>query len=147
MAEETSLPAPESINGSLLGKYYSRLSIGKYKRPSPFTVSEYKVDTIINLPLPTELSDSTTVGYAGSDFESVGDAANGDLSGAAESFALRNATSFAADTAGAIAGIILIPPPIVMEIRRSRLRIYVEISDHNSVHRWISQLHFFHCAT
>jgi hypothetical protein len=101
-ASNNAPPAPESINGSLLGKYYSRLSIGQYKRPSPFTVSEYNVVTIINLPLPTELSDSTTVGYAGSDFESVGDLANLDLGGAAESFALRNGTSLAGNIAGKI---------------------------------------------
>jgi hypothetical protein len=106
-ASNNAPPVPESIDGSLLGKYYSRLSIGQYKRPSPFTVSEYKVDTIINLPLPTELSDSTTVGYASAEFESVGDVANGDLGGAAESFALRSATSFAADAAGFVAKRIL----------------------------------------
>jgi len=92
--------ATEKLESSLLGKYYCRLSIGEYSRPSPFSTSNFAVTKIINLPLPTELSDATPVGYSSAEFESVGDAFNGDEFGAFETASQRNAIKATADAAG-----------------------------------------------
>ena len=63
--------------GSAIGKYYTRLRIGKYERPHPFTPSEIKEGLLtVFLPLPDQLSDSTTVKYTETPLESVGDFIN-----------------------------------------------------------------------
>lgn len=60
-----------------LGKYYTRLIMGEYKRPTPFSSSKFNTKKIIYLPLPTDLRDNTSVGYTDINLESVGDVING----------------------------------------------------------------------
>lgn len=62
---------------SQLGSYYTRLTMGKYSRPKPFESSKFETTTIINFPIPTELSDNTSVGYNTINLETVGDLING----------------------------------------------------------------------
>lgn len=76
---DPSVKTPNSTNptGSAIGKYYTRLRIGKYERPHPFTPSEIKEGLLtVFLPLPDQLSDSTTVKYTETPLESVGDFIN-----------------------------------------------------------------------
>ena len=71
--------SPKATNptGSAIGKYYTRLRIGKYERPHPFSPSEIKEGLLtVFLPLPDQLSDSTTVKYTETPLESVGDFIN-----------------------------------------------------------------------
>ena len=67
------------LTGSMLGKYYCRLMIGKYERPTPFKKGNWKIDKRINLPLPDILQDNTSVKYNGVELESVGDFINGNV--------------------------------------------------------------------
>ena len=85
---DPSVPGPID---SQLGSYYTRLSIGKYKRPAPFESSVFDITSVINFPLPNELSDNTSVGYNTINLESVGDVINGSFS--AEATGLRNSTA------------------------------------------------------
>jgi hypothetical protein len=57
-------------------KYYTSLSIGKYKKSDPFTPSAFERIRIFHFPLPTELRDDTTVGYTAVNLETVGDIIN-----------------------------------------------------------------------
>jgi len=66
------------LSDSMLGKYYCRLLIGKYKRPSPFDSSVWETHSAIHLPLPDALHDDTSVRYSGVDLTTVGDFVNGD---------------------------------------------------------------------
>lgn len=66
-------------DGSMLGQFFCRLSIGKYERQRPFTNSEWKPHSSIYLPLPDVLKDSTAVKYGGMDLETVGDFFNMDF--------------------------------------------------------------------
>lgn len=59
--------------GSYIGKYYTRLRIGPYKRPHPFKESSFESNLIVYLPLPDQLQDTTTVKYTSTDLETVGD--------------------------------------------------------------------------
>jgi len=67
-----------SFNSSL-GRYYCKLTFGPYERPSPFDKSEWKPDTHVVLPLPTNLMDITSVLYGTADLGAVGDIINGGL--------------------------------------------------------------------
>lgn len=66
------------LSDSMLGKYYCRLLIGKYKRPSPFDTATWDTHSAVHLPLPDALHDDTSVRYSGVDLTTVGDFVNGD---------------------------------------------------------------------
>ena len=65
-----------SLFGSHLGDYYMKLSLGKYFRPTPFAKSDWKKDTVIILPLPSSLSDHTSVLFNNVDLGVAGDIVN-----------------------------------------------------------------------
>lgn len=65
------------IGGSFLGKYYMRIMLGKYNRPTPFGKTEFKPTISCFLPLPTSLNDVTSVDYSNVNLETIGDAING----------------------------------------------------------------------
>jgi hypothetical protein len=46
-----------------MGIYQCRLRFAEYKRPNPLADEEFNTQLEVNLPLPTQLSDYTTVGY------------------------------------------------------------------------------------
>lgn len=75
------------IENSFLGKYYVRLTMGKYQRPNPFKQQYFNPDTIVFLPLPTTLNDSIAIDYSNQKLETVGDFING--AGAVNSALLR----------------------------------------------------------
>lgn len=77
-----------SLWGSKLGDYHMKISIGDYKRPTPFKRSEWTKNKVIILPLPLELRDDTSVGYGNADLRNVGDIINGAYTGAVASAAL-----------------------------------------------------------
>lgn len=65
---------PDDYDGSMVGKYYTRLRIGPYKRPDPFNnAEEFNSTMVVFLPLPTALQDNTTVSYSPVTLETVGD--------------------------------------------------------------------------
>jgi hypothetical protein len=91
--------SPSGPLNSRLGKYYVQLRIGKYERPTPFSISKFNALETIYLPLPTELKDSTAVGYNSNDnLESVGDLFNGDLATGLGALGLRNVGAVLNDT-------------------------------------------------
>lgn len=62
--------------GSAIGKYYTRIRLGEYKRPNPFREMEVSDRLIVYLPLPDQLVDNTTVKYSETNLEAVGDFIN-----------------------------------------------------------------------
>jgi hypothetical protein len=109
-AAGTIVPSDEfgGLTDSMLGKYYCRLMIGKYKRPTPFQLGNWEPRTRINLPLPDILQDNTSVKYNGVELESVGDFINGNVGSGIAGIAARNVGSAASTLisrgAGAAAG-------------------------------------------
>jgi len=109
-AAGTVVPSDEfgGLTGSMLGKYYCRLMIGKYKRPAPFQLGTWDITSRINLPLPDILQDNTSVKYNGVELESVGDFINGNVGSGIAGIASRNVGSAASklisSSAGAMAG-------------------------------------------
>ena len=79
--ENASKGGGELFNSSL-GKYYTKLSIGDYSRPTPFAQSTWSKKKIIILPLPNVLKDDTTVGYDNINLDIIGDILNKDEGGA-----------------------------------------------------------------
>ena len=69
---------PQGPDGSMLGKFYCRILIGKYKREAPFENSNWTPHSNIVLPLPDVLRDTTSVKYGNIDQETVGDFFNMD---------------------------------------------------------------------
>lgn len=69
--------ADEQVDGpsdSFIGKYYTRLRIGKYKSSNPFKESTFGEGSIyVYLPLPSYLADENTIGYSPVNLEAVGD--------------------------------------------------------------------------
>lgn len=99
------------ILDSVYGKYYTRIRIGPYQRPTPFKRPEFKSNLIINLPLPNELRDDTTVSYTNINLETVGDLINGNVGSGVGAAILRNsgnliagAGSLLGDAAAALGG-------------------------------------------
>jgi hypothetical protein len=92
----------------MLGKYYCRIMIGRYERPSPFRNSTWAPHTAFHLPLPDGLNDETSVKYSGTDLETVGDVINGNIGSGLLSLGIRNAggalSSGLSRAAGAAAG-------------------------------------------
>jgi hypothetical protein len=64
------------LSGTLLGKYYMRIAIGKYQRPRPFGSPKLNPRFYIFLPLPKSLADVTSVGYSDQNLETIGDYMN-----------------------------------------------------------------------
>lgn len=100
MADETI-----GISGSYLGEYYMTLSLGPYSRPKPFAKSDFQINTVIHLPLPSEMRDDTAVNYTNQDLNTVGDAFNGS-DGIGASIGLRNIGSAGSTLLGAGAGAV-----------------------------------------
>ena len=67
----------QGVAGSYLGKYYTRILIGKYDRPKPFASPKFEQTMAIFLPIPNELRDDTSVSYTNINLETVGDIVNG----------------------------------------------------------------------
>ena len=86
--ENASKGGGELFNSSL-GKYYTKLSIGDYSRPTPFAQSTWSKKKIIILPLPNVLKDDTTVGYDNINLDIIGDILNKDEGGALSKTAIR----------------------------------------------------------
>jgi len=59
------------------GAYYTRLTLSPYNRANAFELSNLTPNFILNLPLPTELRDDTTVSYTNVNLETVGDILSG----------------------------------------------------------------------
>lgn len=96
-----------SISGSKIGKYYTRLTIGRFSRPGPFDSPDFEDKKIILLPLPSELRDDTGVNYTGDDLNGIGDLINGDLSASAAGAAgLRNAETIIDATSSFVTGVL-----------------------------------------
>ena len=93
------------VAGSFLGKYYTRIIIGKYERPKPFASPEFKQTMAVFLPIPNELRDDTTVSYTNINLETVGDVINGALGAGAGSALLRKSGDLAAAVGGGAAAI------------------------------------------
>jgi len=84
-------------------KYYTRLTIGDYKRPGPFDTASLANPQYIFLPLPLELRDETVVRYSNEDLQLAGDILNGNIGSGIGSEALRQSGSL---VSSAISGII-----------------------------------------
>ena len=87
-------PIPEST------VYYTRLSLGPYKRVEKFALSPFEEKLVVHLPLPTELRDDTAVSYTNVNLETVGDLIQ-DRSNAIDAAALRSVGALAQMAAGA----------------------------------------------
>lgn len=57
-------------------KYYTQLSLSRYQRDDAFKLTSNEPNLVVQLPLPTELRDDTTVGYSPVNLETVGDIIN-----------------------------------------------------------------------
>lgn len=95
---------PGPGTGSFLGEYYMRILIGPYKRPVPFKDPEWEPSTIVFLPLPTSLSDGTSISYNNASLETVGDFINGAAGGVGAAI-LRSTGNIITGTAAAAGGI------------------------------------------
>lgn len=106
MATTSNTPTIEQagLPGSYLGEYYMCIRLAPYSRPAPFKPTEFNVNTIINLPLPSELRDDTAVNYSNIDLNTVGDVINGDLGGVGAA-ALRVSGFLLSEGAAAAGGI------------------------------------------
>lgn len=100
MANEINIGAPEGDAG--VGKYHTRLRIGKYQRPKPFETPTFTNFKVVFLPLPTELRDDTAVGYTNINLETVGDIINGAPLSGAGAAALRYSGSLAQGVLGGL---------------------------------------------
>jgi hypothetical protein len=74
-----------------MGKYHTRLLIGKYQRPTPFNRVQFTPNIVVFLPIPNELRDDTSVGYTNVNLETVGDLINTAGAAGFGAAALRNA--------------------------------------------------------
>lgn len=75
---------------SFIGKYYTRLTIGKYKRTRPFETGEWKGNLSIFLPLPMELTDENYVNYSDVNLSTIGNIMNQDVLTGAGAVILNN---------------------------------------------------------
>jgi len=76
---ETTPSRATNPTGSAIGKYYTRIRLGEYKRPNPFREMEVNERLVVYLPLPDQLVDNTTVKYSENNLEAVGDFINNPL--------------------------------------------------------------------
>lgn len=65
------MAVPQDLPGK--GTYYTRITLSPYNRGGAFELSNLTPNLVLNLPLPTELRDDTTVGYTPVNLETVGD--------------------------------------------------------------------------
>ena len=123
--------APNIGPGPGGSKYYTQLTIGKYKRPKPFDPTRFEKSIILILPLPTDLRDDTSVSYSAPNLETIGDLANLNFASGLGSAALRYSgnmiNNFGAAAAGTafgavgenIASSVLNPDQITSAVQQS----------------------------
>ena len=87
MAEITYSNGPTD---SVLGKFYCRISLGKYSRPRPFGGAAFDKSSSIYLPLPDILRDTSNIKYNNTDTQTVGDIFNVDAVTGLMGFGYRN---------------------------------------------------------
>lgn len=81
---------PGDASGMRIGKYFSTLRLGKYKRTHPFEPNKWTPTKQIILPLPANLKDGVSAKYTNNiEMNNLGDLQNLDLAGAAGSALLR----------------------------------------------------------
>lgn len=85
----------DNFNSSL-GPYFTKLSIGKYTRPDPFTPAKWERNKVIILPLPNVLRDDTGVQYDNVNLEIIGDIINSDWTGVGAKASMNMAATAAA---------------------------------------------------
>ena len=98
--------APNIGSGPGGSKYYTQLTIGKYKRPKPFDRAAFPKTIILILPLPNELRDDTSVSYTAPNLETIGDLANGNYGSMLGAIALRHSGNIINNVGAAGAGAI-----------------------------------------
>jgi len=91
------------VSGSFLGKYYTRITIGKYQRPKPFESPQFTNTMVVFLPIPNELRDDTSISYTNMNLETVGDFINGNVGSGIGAALLRKSGDIITGAAG-IAG-------------------------------------------
>jgi hypothetical protein len=101
MAEITYSNGPTD---SVLGKFYCRISLGKYSRPRPFGDSRFEKTSSIYLPLPDILRDTSSIKYNNTDTQTVGDLFNLDAVTGVMGFGYRNLGRMGSDFIGKAAG-------------------------------------------
>ncbi len=101
MAEITYSNGPTD---SVLGKFYCRISLGKYSRPRPFGDSAFEKSSSIYLPLPDMLRDTSSIKYNNTDTQTVGDIFNMDAVTGVMGFGYRNLGRMGSSAFGAVAG-------------------------------------------
>jgi len=101
MAEITYSNGPTD---SILGKFYCRISLGKYSRPRPFGDSKFDKTASIYLPLPDMLRDTSSIKYNNTDSQTVGDIFNLDAVSGVLGFGYRNLGRMGSSILGAGAG-------------------------------------------
>jgi len=89
---ETEAPLSDGPDGSFLGKYYCRLILADYERTRPFSPGSWDISKgkTIFLPLPRELSDTTSGRYNEESIEGIGDIFNFDPLGLGARTVLQN---------------------------------------------------------
>lgn len=80
---------------SMLGKYYTTISLYDYKRPSAFDSKKNFENTtnVIFLPLPIQLFDRTGASYSGVEMGSIGNFLDGDYVGGTASATMKGASN------------------------------------------------------
>lgn len=86
------------------GKYYMSIKLGPYKRPKPFSPTEWKPVKTVYLPIPQELRDDTSGSFANEDLNTVGDLINGAFTGGAMSVGLRKGGDVISKVGSAVLG-------------------------------------------
>lgn len=92
-------------------KYYIKLSVGEYRRPTPFETEPFKAEAYVLLPLPLELRDETAVSYTNENLQLSGDIINGNVGSGIASQALRRSGELISKgLSGTIGGLINMVP-------------------------------------
>jgi hypothetical protein len=102
MAEEISYS--NGPTDSVLGKFYCRISLGKYSRPRPFGGAAFDKSSSIYLPLPDILRETSSIKYNNTDTQTVGDIFNMDAVTGLMGFGYRNAGRMGAAALSTIGG-------------------------------------------
>lgn len=89
---------------SVLGKFYCRISLGKYSRPRPFSDSAFEKTSSIYLPLPDILRETSNIKYNNTDTQTVGDIFNMDAATGLLGFGYRNLGRMGSGAIGALGG-------------------------------------------
>lgn len=92
-------------------KYYVKLSVGSYNRPTPFETEPFKAEAYVLLPLPLELRDDTAVNYTNENLQLSGDILNNSVGSGLASQALRRSGELISKgLSGTIGGVINMIP-------------------------------------